>query len=283
MRSIGIVGAGTMGTGIAQVALQAGMTVTIIDQDPRAAAGATDRISRGLQGAVERGKLTPEARDEAVDRLQVAAQLEDVAGADVIVEAISENLAAKRTVFEALDRMCPHETILATNTSSLSITALAAATARPDRVVGMHFFNPVPAMRLVEVVPGMVTATAVVRAVTELARALGKTPVESGNRPGFIVNRITSPFYGEALRLLEEGAATVATIDGAIKAMGFRMGPFELMDLVGLDVCQAISVAMHEATFGEPRFRPHPRLAEMVDAGMLGRKSGEGFHEYRTR
>lgn len=280
MRSLGIVGAGTMGSGIAQVALQYGLQATVFDLEPRAASAAQARIAAGLQGAVDRGKLTAEARTEALTRLRIAERLEDLAEADLIVEAVIENLEAKRAVFKALDAAAGPATILATNTSSISITAIAAATARPERVVGMHFFNPVPAMRLVEVVPGIRSAPEAVQRVTDLASALGKTPIAGRNRPGFVVNRVTVPFYGEPLRLLEEGAASIETIDALIKGMGFRMGPFELMDLVGLDVAHAVSEAMYQATYGEPRFRPHPLLAEMVDAGLLGRKSGRGFYEH---
>jgi 3-hydroxybutyryl-CoA dehydrogenase len=277
---IGVVGAGTMGAGIAQVAAAAGYPVTLYDVKPEFVERGLSGIRKGLQGRVDKGRITGADMETILARITPGATREALAPAALIIEAAPEDLALKQELFAALDRLCGPATILASNTSSLSITALAAATGRPERVVGMHFFNPAPVMSLVEVVNGAMTAPTVTAEVVGLARALGKTPVQTRDTPGFIVNRVARPFYAEALRLLGENVASVETIDRLIKAAGFRMGPFELMDLIGIDVNFAVTESVYAAFFNEPRYRPHPIQRRMVESGMIGRKAGRGFYVY---
>ena len=213
---------------------------------------------------------------------RLTADLGDMARAALVIEAVPEDLALKRDIFHSLDRICDPEALLCSNTSSLSITALAGATKRPDQVAGLHFFNPAPMMTLVEVVQGDRTSDATIGYLVDLARRWGKTPIVTRDTPGFIVNRIARPFYGEALRLLDHQIADAATIDRVVKAAGFKMGPFELLDLIGLDVNLAVTKSIYDAYFHEPRFKPHPLQQRMVDAGLLGRKSQRGFYEYPT-
>jgi 3-hydroxybutyryl-CoA dehydrogenase len=277
---IGVVGAGTMGAGIAQVAAAAGYPVTLYDVKPEFVERGLGGIRKGLQGRVDKGRMTGADMEAILARIAPAATREALAPAALIIEAAPEDLALKRELFAALDRLCGPATILASNTSSLSITALAAATGRPERVVGMHFFNPAPVMSLVEVVNGAMTAPTVTAEVVGLARALGKTPVQARDTPGFIVNRVARPFYAEALRLLGENVAPVETIDRLIKVAGFRMGPFELMDLIGIDVNFAVTESVYAAFFNEPRYRPHAIQRRMVESGMIGRKASRGFYVY---
>ena len=277
---LAVVGAGTMGAWIAQVALAHGLAVPLYDAFPRAVERGAGRVRAGLDRSVERGRLTANEKEAALDRLATTTGLDDLAPAPFVIEAAPEDLTLKRALFEALDRVCAPQAILATNTSSLSVTKVAAATSRPERVAGMHFFNPVPAMALVEVVAGHVTGEETLARVTALAERLGKRPVRVKDTPGFIVNRVARPFYGEPLRILAEGA-DVATIDRIMRAGGnFKIGPFELMDLIGIDVNFAVTKSVYEAFFGEPRYRPHPIQERMVDAGALGRKTGQGFYTY---
>ncbi|MEO5939571.1 MAG: 3-hydroxyacyl-CoA dehydrogenase NAD-binding domain-containing protein [Candidatus Limnocylindrales bacterium] len=282
---IGVVGAGIMGSGIAQVALEAGHEVVLHDVDAAALARGRDRIADGLARRAARAVDDPAGiaawialRIDGLRETEVLEQLADEA--DAVIEAALESVALKEVIFRALDAIAAPSTILATNTSALSIASIAAATRHPERVVGLHFFNPAPVMALVEVVAGPATDPAIAAAAADLVTSWGKTAVRSADSPGFIVNRVNRPFTLRALRLLETGLATVEAIDDAIRGAGFPLGPFELMDLTGIDVTFAASTAIWEALGRPDRLRPSPIQEELIAAGRLGRKTGEGFYGY---
>jgi 3-hydroxybutyryl-CoA dehydrogenase len=269
-----------MGNGIAQVFAQAGFSVCLVDVAEPMLDRARKAIEQSLAKFVEKGKLSAAGRDEMLGRLQTAVRIDRLAPADFIVEAIVEDAAAKRELFAGLDAVARPEVVLASNTSSISITALGAASGRPDRVLGMHFMNPVPVMTLVELVRGQATADATMRTAAELCGALGKVAVESADYPGFISNRILMPMLNEAMFAVMEGVGTPEAIDTVMKlGMNHPMGPLTLADFIGLDVCLAILNVLHQG-FGDPKFRPCPLLQRLVAAGHLGRKSGKGFYSY---
>lgn len=271
-----------MGAGIAQVAAEAGLEVLLHDPIPGAVERAQARIAQFLERKVEKGQLTAVDRAAALGHIRPQPTIESLAAADLVVEAIPEELDLKQEAFRRLDGAAAPATLLATNTSSLSVARIASAAARPERVLGMHFFNPVPLMALVEVVAGPLTDPAAAERVALVATRLGKTPVLVADTPGFIVNRVARPFYLEALRIVGEGAAGVAKVDAAMRGIGFRMGPFELVDAIGLDINYAVSQSVYEQLFFDPRYRPHQVQRMLLDAGRLGRKAGGGFYEYGT-
>ena len=277
---IGVVGAGTMGNGIAQVFAQAGYEVKLCDTFPAAIDKARSTIEKSLGKFVEKGKLSAADRDAALGRLKAFATLDNLADVDYVVEAIAENVEAKTDVFRKLDAITLSHVILSSNTSSISITVLGTATKRPDKVLGMHFMNPVPLMTLVELIRGQATSAESMAIATALCTKLGKTPVEAADYPGFIANRILMPMINEAIYAVMEGVGTPEAIDTVMKlGMNHPMGPLTLADFIGLDVCLAILDVLHEG-FGDPKYRPCPLLRRMVAAGQLGRKSGRGFYVY---
>lgn len=278
---IGVVGAGAMGAGIAQVAAQAGHSVILHDNQPVAAKAGIDNIRRQLEKRVAKGKMIQGDVDDIVARLQPADAIDALADSHLVIEAIVENLEIKRQVFAQLEALCSPDTLLASNTSSLSITSIAANLERPERMAGLHFFNPAPVMKLVEVVSGLATTAEVAETLYDTAVAWGKVAVHASSTPGFIVNRVARPFYAEGLRLLQESASDAATIDALLRqAGGFRMGPFELMDLIGHDVNYAVTRSVFDAYYGDTRFEPSLVQQALVEAGRLGRKSGQGFFDY---
>ena len=280
IRTVGVVGAGTMGAGIAQAAALAGYGVILYDVSQDLLEKAIDHIYALIDKGVALGKVEEAAAMAAREALRATTTLHDMAEAGLIVEAVPEKLALKQEIFSRLDALTARETILASNTSSLSITALAGATNHPERVIGLHFFNPAHIMRLVEIIRGEDTSDETVAAADAFVGRLGKQAVHCQDTPAFVVNRVARPFYGEAFRLLGEGAADVATIDRLMRSIGFRMGPFELIDLIGCDINYDVTRAVYEAYFQEPRYRPHPIQQRMVESGRLGRKSGRGFYSY---
>ncbi len=277
---VGVVGCGLMGGGITQVVAQAGLPVTVVEATADLLERGRGAVRRSLDGLVEKGRLDAAARDAAVARITGSTRLEDLAGADLVIEAITENAALKKETFAKLDRICGPAALLASNTSSCTITELAAATRRPAQVLGLHFFNPAPVMKLVEVVRTILTSDETIRTAWTFVQGLGKTPVATQDTTGFIVNRLLVPYLLEAIRLLESGVASREDIDQAMKlGCGYPMGPFTLLDLVGLDTTLFVAEVMFQE-FREPRFAPPPLLKRMVIAGQLGRKSGKGFYDY---
>jgi len=280
VKTIGVVGAGQMGSGIAQVAAQAGYEVLLLDASEEALRRGLEAIRRSLAKFLEKGRLTEEALEAALGRIRTTLDLEALGGADLIVEAIVEDEGAKRALLERLGALAKPEAILASNTSSIPITALGRYSGRPERFIGMHFFNPVPLMGLVEVIRGELTSAATRDVVVEVARRMGKTPLEVQDYPGFVSNRLLMPMINEAVEALREGVATKEAIDGIMRlGMNHPMGPLELADFIGLDTCLAIMEVLHRG-FGDDKYRPSPLLRRMVQAGLLGRKVGRGFYVY---
>lgn len=281
IQTIMVVGAGQMGAGIAQVAAQAGLTVYLRDVEQRFVDRGLSTIRKNLDRDVEKGRKSAEERSAILDRIMGTTELALAASADLVIEAIVENLAVKQGLFKELDAICPPGTIFASNTSSLPITLLASVTSRADRFIGMHFMNPVPVMKLVEVIRGIATSDETHQQVDALAVAMGKTTALSHDFPGFIANRILMPMINEAIFTLYEGIADVEAIDTVMKlGMNHPMGPLTLADFIGLDTCLSIMNVLYEG-FKDPKYRPAPLLVQMVQAGFLGRKSGRGFYEYR--
>ena len=280
IQTIGVIGAGQMGNGIAHVSAQAGLTVVMQDTSEAFAAKGVANIDKNLQRGVDKGKLTAEEKAAILGRIRTTTALEDLADCDIVVEAATENWVIKKQIFETLDKVCKPGAILASNTSSISITKLAAVTKRPEAVIGMHFMNPVPVMQLIEVIRGLATSDAIYQAVMDLAVRLGKTPISCNDFPGFVANRILMPMINEAIYTLFEGVATVESIDGIMKlGMNHPMGPLTLADFIGLDTCLAILNVLYDG-LGDPKYRPCPLLIKYVDAGWLGKKSGRGFYDY---
>jgi 3-hydroxybutyryl-CoA dehydrogenase len=280
IKTVGVVGAGTMGNGIAQVFAVAGFDVKLRDVGEAQIERGMGSIRKSLAKLVEKGKISQEESDRTLGRITTTIELGDLAGCDLVVEAIFENFDVKAAVFKELDGLLHPDAILASNTSSIDITRLAAVTGRPDRVIGMHFFNPVPLMQLVEIIRGLATGDETYRAVRDLAVKLGKTPVEVRDYPGFVSNRVLMPMINEAIFALYEGVASKDDIDTVMKlGMNHPMGPLTLADFIGLDVCLDILHVLHDG-FKDPKYRPCPLLVKMVQAGKLGRKTGEGFYKY---
>jgi 3-hydroxybutyryl-CoA dehydrogenase len=280
IKTVGVVGAGTMGNGIAQVFAQSGFAVRLVDVAQPMIDRARKTIEKSLAKLVEKNRLTAGDRDATLGRLSTTTSLDDLRESDYVVEAIVEDAAAKRALFTALDTLTKPEVILASNTSSISITLLGASTQRPDKVLGMHFMNPVPLMSLVEMIRGQATSAESMKVASDLCVKLGKTPVEAADYPGFIANRILMPMINEAIFAVMEGVGTPEAIDAVMKGgMNHPMGPLTLADFIGLDVCLAILNVLHEG-LGDPKYRPCPLLRRMVASGQLGRKSGQGFYKY---
>ncbi len=278
---VAVVGNGTMGNGIAQTFAVAGHDVIIKGRSDASLAKAHASIEKSLAKMVEKGKMEAADRDATLARIKDTKAYEDLADVDLVVEVVAEDMAIKEEIFKTLDQICKPEAILATNTSSLSITQVASYTNRPERVIGMHFFNPVPMMKLVEVIKGQLTSDEVHASIVELSKQIGKTPVTVNEAPGFVVNRILIPMVNEGIGILADGVATKEEIDEAMKlGANHPMGPLALADLIGLDVCLAIMEVLYNE-FGDSKYRPHPLLRKMVRAKLLGRKTGIGFYDYR--
>lgn len=281
MNQIAVIGAGTMGNGIAHVFAQSGFKVNLVDQSPEILERSLATVSKNLDRMVKKEKITEAQKQETLQRISPITDLESAASmADLVVEAVSENLGLKTKIFTILDEHAPAECILASNTSSISITKLAAVTSRPDKVIGMHFFNPVPVMKLVEIVRGLDTSDAIYARIKSISKKLGKVPIPVNDYPGFVSNRVLMPMINEAVFAVYEGVATAESVDEVMKlGMAHPMGPLRLADFIGLDVCLDILNVLYEG-FKDPKYRPCPLLVKMVDAGKLGDKSGQGFYSY---
>lgn len=280
IQTIGVIGAGQMGNGIAHVFAQAGFDVRMQDISEAFAAKGVATIDKNLQRGVDKGKMSAEEKAATLARIRTTTKLEDLAACDIVIEAATEKWEVKKQIFETLDAVCKPGAILASNTSSISITKLAAVTKRPEAFIGMHFMNPVPVMQLIEVIRGLATGDATFDAVMALSKKLGKTPIACNDFPGFVSNRVLLPMINEAIYALYEGVATVESIDGIMKlGMNHPMGPLTLADFIGLDTCLFILNVLHEG-LGDPKYRPCPLLIKYVDAGWLGKKSGRGFYDY---
>ncbi|MFV0544043.1 MAG: 3-hydroxyacyl-CoA dehydrogenase [Marinicella pacifica] len=282
--NLAVLGAGTMGIGIAEVAAAHGCRVKLYDIDSNAVTAAIDGLASRLDKRIEKGKIDGADKQAVLDHITAVNDLAALKDAELVIEAVVENLSVKQDLFKQLEQICDKNTLLASNTSSISITAIAAVLDHPERVLGLHFFNPAPVMKLVEVVAGLKTDQNVLTQATEWMHKWGKIPVRAQSTPGFIVNRVARPFYGEALKIKQEQLADVHHLDAALKeAAGFRMGPFTLMDLIGIDVNYQVSQTVYKAMFNDPRYRPSLLQSEMVAAGLLGRKSGRGFYSYHQK
>ncbi len=281
IKRIGVVGCGQMGAGIVEVAARAGFFVTVREINEDLLARGLERVKKSMSRAVSRGKLTEEEMEAAMGRIRGTVDLAELSDSDLVIEAAVENMNLKKEIFQSLDELCDPETILATNTSSLSVTEIAAVTNRQGKVLGIHFFNPVPVMKLVEIVSTILTTPETIATAREVVEKMGKTPIMANDTPGFIVNRLLVPYIIDAIRAYEQGLGTKEDIDTGMKlGAGHPMGPLELADYIGLDTMLYVAEIMYEE-FGEPRFAPPPLLKRMVAAGHLGRKSGQGFYDYR--
>jgi 3-hydroxybutyryl-CoA dehydrogenase len=283
VKMVGVVGCGLMGSGIVQVSAQAGLKTIVREADQALLDKGLGRIRKFLDEGVTKGKVTAEVRDKTLANVSGTVKLEDLAGCDLVIEAVTENIEVKKQVFSTLDAVCAPDAVLATNTSSLSVTEIAAFTKKPERVLGLHFFNPVPLMKLVEIIRALSTGEAAFERAKGYVEAIGKTPVIAKDAPGFVVNRLLVPYILDAIRVYESGLATKEDIDNGMKlGCGYPMGPLQLLDFVGLDTTYFIANIMFEE-FREPRFAPPPLLKRMVLAGHLGRKSGRGFYDYTAK
>lgn len=280
MKTIGVLGTGTMGAGIIQILAQNGYNVVLRARRQTSVDRGLATVEKGLAKLVKKEKITEADKAEIMGRVKGSTDIQIIKDADLVIEAATEDLEAKKALFKELDELCKPEAIIATNTSALSITEIAAATERPDKIIGMHFFNPVPAMKLVEIIKGLTTSEETKETILELTKKLGKTPVEVEEAPGFVVNRILVPMINEGIGILADGVADAKGIDTAMQlGANHPMGPLALGDLIGLDVCLAIMETLYRE-YGDSKYRPHPLLRKMVRGGKLGRKSGEGFYQY---